>query len=64
MRHPCEFILIDERLRQRLTKEARFYKLNNLVTILMETEEERQKIKFEGTTLLNIEQQLKLNESM
>jgi len=66
MRNPREFILIDERLRQRLTNEAKFYKLNYLVTVLTETEgkaeKEKQKIIFEGTTLLNIEQQLKLNE--
>ncbi|CAF1026144.1 unnamed protein product [Adineta steineri] len=66
MRNPTEFVLVDERLRQRLTNEARFYKLNNLVEILTEparrAEEERQKVKFENATLLNIEQQQKLNE--
>jgi hypothetical protein len=66
MRNPDQFLLADERLRQRLTNEARFYKLNNLITILTEperkAEEQRKMVKFEGATLLNSEQQQKLNE--
>ncbi|CAF0739891.1 unnamed protein product [Didymodactylos carnosus] len=66
MRNPRKYVVSDERLRQRLINEAEFYQLRTLLEILTEperkAEEERQKDKFEGTTLLNGEQQMKLNE--
>ena len=53
MRNPARYVLSDEKLRQRVINDAEKYKLSQLLALLG---------CFQKTTLLNFEQQQKLNE--